>query len=85
MTVREVLQVLRIGKTKLHAEVKAGKLTKVMNGRRALFEEAEILRYIASLPRSSAPPAEGVHTKPTRPSARQTRGSLPSAGQTRGQ
>jgi excisionase family DNA binding protein len=50
LDVKEVARLLGIGRTKLNAEFKSGKLGSVTIGRRRLVLKTELERYIADLP-----------------------------------
>jgi len=49
-TKKQTLSQLGIGKTKFHSELNGGKLKAVKIGTRLYVEQAEIDRYVASLP-----------------------------------
>ncbi len=50
VSIAEAAQTLGLGLTRLYAEVAAGRLELVKNGRRSYIRSTEIARYIAALP-----------------------------------
>ena len=53
-TIDEALVEIGIGRTKLYAEIKAGRIEVRKIGRKSIILGAEIRRYLGALPRSNA-------------------------------
>jgi predicted DNA-binding transcriptional regulator AlpA len=50
LSVRDTMQTIRIGRTKLYNEMKAGRIVARKIGRKTVFLADEVERYLASLP-----------------------------------
>lgn len=60
LDVNDVCQLLRIGRTTLFAEVKAGELARIKINRRTLFDPADVAAFVERKRRSTRAPGEIV-------------------------
>ena len=63
ITKKQALESLKIGKTKFYSELNESRLKAVNIGRRTYVEQAEIDRYIASLPAYEPKPVMSLRAK----------------------